>query len=59
MLKLPDYSKSFGIDLAADVNNVAVGAELSYNGQPVVFFSKNLTPTESRYHVADRDLLAI
>ena len=38
MLKLPDYSKPFRIDLAADASDVAVGAELSQNGQPVAFY---------------------
>ena len=59
MLKLPDYSKPFRIDLAADASDVAVGAELLQNRQPVVFYSKKLTPTEARYHVTDRELLAI
>ena len=59
MLKLPDYSKPFRIDLAADASDIAVGAELLQNGQPVVFYSKKLTPTEARYHVTDQELLAI
>ena len=59
MLKLPDYSKLFRIDLAAAASYVAVGAELSQNGQPVAFYSKKLTPTEARYHVTNRELLAI
>ena len=59
MLKLPDFSKPFRINLAADASDVAVGAELSQNGQPVAFYSKKLTPTEARYHVIDRELLAI
>ena len=61
MLKLPDYSKLFRIDLAADASDVAIGVELSQNGQPVDFFfySKKLTPTEARYHVTNRELLAI
>ena len=59
MLKLPDYSKPFRIDLAADASDVAVGAELLQNGQPLAFYSKKLTPTEARYHVTDRELLAI
>ena len=59
MLKLLDYSKPFTIDLAANTSDVAVGAELSYNGQPIAIYSKKLTPTEARYHVADRKLLAI
>ena len=59
MLKLPDYSKPFRIDLAADASDIAVGAELLQNEQPVAFYSKKLTPTEARYHVTDRELLAI
>ena len=59
MLKLPDCSKPFRIDLAADASNVAVGAELSQNRQPVTFYSNKLTPTEARYHVLDHELLAI
>ena len=59
MLKLLDYSKSFWIDLAAYASDVAVGAELSQNRQPVAFYSKKLTPTEARYHVTDRKFLAI
>ena len=47
------------MDLAANASDLAVGAELSQNGQPVVFYSKKLTPTEARYHVTDRELLAI
>ena len=58
MLKLPDYSKPFRIDLAADASDVAVGAELSQNEQPVAFYSKKLTPTEARYHITDRELIS-
>ena len=59
MLKLLDYSKLFRINLAADASDAAVGAELSQNRQPMAFYSKKLTPTEARYHVTDRELLAI
>ena len=58
VLNLPDYSKPFRIDLAADASDVAVGAELSQNGQPVAFYSKKLTPTEARYHITNHELLA-
>ena len=53
MLRLKDYSKPFRIDLAADASDVAVGAELLQNRQPVAFYSKKLTPTVARYHVTD------
>ena len=46
-------------DLAADASDVAVGAELSQNGQLVASYSKKLTPIEARYYVTDRELLAI
>ena len=59
MLKLPNYSKPFRIDLAADASDVAVGAELLQNEQPVAYYSKKLTPTEASYYVTDRELLAI
>ena len=45
--------------MAADASDVAVGAELSQNEQPVAFYSKKLTPTDARYHVTDRELLVI
>ena len=56
MLKFPDYSKPFRINLAADARDVAIGADLSQNGQPVGFYSKKITPTKSRCHVTDREL---
>ena len=59
MLELLDYSKSFRINLAADASDIAVGAELLQNGQLEAFYSKKLTPTKARYHVTDRELLAI
>ena len=37
---------------------MALGAELSQGGKPVAYFSKKLTPTEARYHVTDRELMA-
>ena len=58
MLKLPDYSKPFRTDLAAYASDVAVGGELSQNGQPLALYSKKLTPTEVRYHVTHQELLA-
>ena len=47
------------INFAADASDVAVGAELLKNGQPVAFYGKKLAPTEARYHITDRELLAI
>ena len=45
--------------LHCDASDVALGAELSQGGKPVAYFSKKLTPTETRYHVTDCELNAI
>ena len=57
MLVLPDFTKPF--ELAYDANLVATGAELSQVGRLVAFHSKKLSPEETRYHVGDREVLAI
>ena len=57
MLVLPDFTKPF--ELACNANLVATGAELSQGGRPVAFHSKKLSPAKTRYHVGDRELLAI
>ena len=36
-----------------------MGGELAQCGYPVVFYSKMLTPAESRYHVTDRELMGV
>ena len=45
--------------MAEDASDIAMGAELLWNRQPVAFYGKKLIPTEARYHVTDRELLAI
>ena len=37
---------------------MTVGGELLKGGHPVAFYSKKLTPTEARYHVTDREIMA-
>ena len=54
---LPDFSKPF--DVITDASVVAVGGELAQGGCPVAFYSKKLTPAESRYHVTDRELMGV
>ena len=38
---------------------MVVGGELVQGGRPVAFYSKKLAPTESRYHVTDRELMGV
>ena len=57
MLVLPDFTKPF--ELACDASLMATGAELSQGRRTVVFHSKMLSRAETRYHVGDRELLAI
>ena len=45
--------------MTTDASVVAVGGELLQCGCLVVFYSKNLTPTESGYHVTDRKLMGV
>ena len=45
--------------MTTDASVVAVGGELSQRGCPVAFYSKNLTPAESCYHVTDRELMGV
>ncbi|XP_066947185.1 uncharacterized protein [Macrobrachium rosenbergii] len=51
------------IQLTADASNIACGAILEQviNGvpQPIAFFSRKLSPTESRYSTFDRELFAV
>ena len=57
VLVLPDFEQP--LDVTTDASIVAVGGELAQGGCPVAFFSKNLTPAESRYHVTDRELMGV
>ena len=36
-----------------------MGGELSKHGLTVAFYSKKLTPTESRYHVTNHELMVV
>ena len=57
VLALPDFTLPFAV--ACDASVIAVGAELSQRGRPIAFYSKKLQPAERRYHVTDREMLAV
>ena len=42
-----------------DVSNTHIGVVLEYSGQPVMYFSCKLSPTECNYPVTNCELLAI
>ena len=61
MLHHPDHKAP--TKLSVDASNSAIGAELSQQFQgvwkPIAFFSRKLSPTQSRYSTFDRELLAM
>ncbi|MCI4392739.1 hypothetical protein PGIGA_G00149220 [Pangasianodon gigas] len=62
ILTLPDPTLPFIVEV--DASDVAIGAILSQRStdgklHPCAFLSHRLTPTESRYDVGDRELLAV
>uniref|UniRef100_A0A8C6M2A9 Gypsy retrotransposon integrase-like protein 1 n=1 Tax=Nothobranchius furzeri TaxID=105023 RepID=A0A8C6M2A9_NOTFU len=63
VLTRPDPSQQFTVEV--DASDTGVGAVLSqvspvdHRLHPCAFFSRRLTPTESRYDVGDRELLAV
>jgi hypothetical protein len=61
LLKLPDFSRPFV--LSTDASSYAVGAVLAqdYEGRehPIAFASRVLSPTETKYSVIEKELLAI
>lgn len=60
---LNHFNSDANLTLTVDASNVAVGGVLhqTYKGktEPLAFFSKKLTPSESKYSSFDRELLAI
>lgn len=62
VLRVPDFSRNF--KLACDASNGAVGAVLLQEDDkgvdmPVAYFSKKLTPAQSRYSCIEKELLSL
>ena len=53
----PDYDKPF--DLITDASNVAIGAVLEQNKQPIIFISRTLSKAEQSLATNEKELLAI
>jgi transposase InsO family protein len=60
---LQHYAPDAPLSIAVDASNTAVGAVIQQTRQglwvPLAFFSKRLTPTETKYSTFGRELLAI
>ena len=57
MLHCPDFNKTF--DIHTDSSEYQMGAVISQNGKPVVYWSKKLTKTQRKYPTIDQELLVI
>ena len=57
VLRIPVFGEPFVVRM--DMSDTHVGAVLEQSGQPVVYFSRKLSPMECNYPVTDRELLTI
>ena len=57
VLSIPDPGGDF--EMSTDASNVGIGAELTQNGRPVLFFSRKLRNAEVNYATHDKEALAI
>jgi hypothetical protein len=56
-LAYPDYSKEF--EIYTDAASCQMGAVITQQNRPIVFFSKKLFTTQQKYSVTEVELLAI
>ncbi len=57
MLAYPDFSKPF--DIYTDASTKQLGAVITQDNRPIVFFSRKLSDAQSKYTVTELELLAI
>ena len=57
MLHYSDFNKEFKIH--ADISNYQMGAIISQEGRPMVYWSKNLSEIQQTYPTTNHELLAI
>ena len=57
VLVLPDPNQAYR--LIADASTLGTGAVLEQHGHPVAYLSHKFNPTEARYHIGEKELLAV
>ena len=57
ILSYPDFNQPFHIH--TDASHLQLGAVISQNGRPIAFYSRKLTPPQTRYTVTEKELLSI
>ena len=57
VLAYPDFSKPF--EIYTDASTLQLGAVITQDNRPIVFFSRKLSETQTRYTVTEIELLAI
>jgi hypothetical protein len=57
VLAYPDFSKSF--EIYTDSSSMQLGAVITQDNRPIVFFSRKLSKTQQKYSVTEIELLII
>ncbi len=57
VLAYPDYSKVF--EIYTDASSKQLGAVITQDDRPIVFFSRKLSNTQRKYSITKIELLAI
>ena len=57
LLAYPDFNKTF--EIHTDASDLQLGAVISQEGKPIAFYSRKLTPAQTRYTTTEQELLAI
>lgn len=57
LLAYPDFDKPF--DVYTDASHTQLGAVISQEHKPIAFYSRKLSPAQTRYSTTERELLAI
>ena len=57
LLAYPDFSKPF--EIHTNASKVQLGAVISQNSKLIAFYSRKLSPAQTRYTTTERELLAI